>query len=153
MTTTPLDYQMALQRQTAVSVWPPFPFDARRSYAVKVCLNHACSFLEEFGEIAEYRDEITLCADCQTPLVDRALAPTFPLSAKANAQAADAETLVVIATFDHPLQGYLHRARLEAEGIPAFLFDKQMVTNNWLMTKALGACGWLCRKAPRKLRW
>lgn len=105
---------------------------------MKVCPNRACPFLEEFGEIAEYRDEITLCADCQTPLVDRTLAPTFSPSTKADAQAADAETLVVIATFDHPLQGHLHRARLEAEGIPAFLFNEQMVINNWLMTKALG---------------
>ncbi len=105
---------------------------------MKVCPNRACPFLEEFGEIAEYRDEITLCVDCKTPLVDRALAPTFPLPAKADAQATDAEALVVIATFDHPEQAHIYRAHLEAIGIPAFLFDEHTMTNNRLMTSALG---------------
>ncbi|MCE7984680.1 MAG: DUF2007 domain-containing protein [Caldilinea sp. CFX5] len=108
---------------------------------MKVCPNLDCSFLEEFGEFAEYRDEITHCVDCGTVLVDSSQAPTLPSAAQEDEEddeAMDAEELVVIATYDHPEQAHIYRARLEAEGIPAFLFDEYMMTNNRLMTSALG---------------
>jgi hypothetical protein len=105
---------------------------------MKVCPNLDCSFLEEFGEFAEYRDEITHCVDCGTTLVDSAQAPMLPSADEEDDEAMTAEELVVIATFDHPEQAHVYRAHLEAEGIPAFLFDEHMMTNNRLLTSALG---------------
>lgn len=109
---------------------------------MKLCPNAACSFLKTYGEVAEYRNEIVHCIDCGALLVDSAL--TSPLAEEARhaeeqaEEEEDSDDLVVIATFDHPLQAHIHRAHLEAEGIPAFLFDEHMMTNNWLMTNALG---------------
>lgn len=105
---------------------------------MKVFPNLDCSFLEEFGEFAEYRDEITRCVDCGAALVDSAQAPTLPSADEEDDEAMTAEELVVIATFDHPEQAHVYRAHLEAEGIPAILFDEQMMTNNRLLTSALG---------------
>jgi hypothetical protein len=105
---------------------------------MKVCPNRDCPFREKYGEIAEYRDEITNCVDCGTPLVDRSQAPTLPLADEPDEEEMEAEELVVIATFDYPLQAQIHRAHLEAEGIPAFLFDEHMMTNNQLLASALG---------------
>ena len=111
---------------------------------MKVCPNRECPFLAEYGEMAEYRDEITRCVDCGTPLVERSLMSALSLADEDNNADEDddeeieAEELVVIATFDHPEQAHLHRARLAAEGIPAFLFDEYMMTNNRLLSSALG---------------
>lgn len=109
---------------------------------MKVCPNRECPFLVEFGDLAEYRDEITYCVDCGTALVDSSQAPALPSADdegnEEDDEAMDAEELVVIATFDHPEQAHVYRAHLEAEGIPAFLFDEHMMTNNRLLTSALG---------------
>ena len=110
---------------------------------MKVCPNRECPFLAEYGEMAEYRDEITLWVDCGAPLVERSLMSALSLADEDNNADEDdeeieAEELVVIATFDHPEQAHLHRARLAAEGIPAFLFDEYMMTNNRLLSSALG---------------
>jgi predicted nucleic-acid-binding Zn-ribbon protein len=106
---------------------------------MKVCPNRDCSFLQEYGEFAEYRDEIVRCVDCGTPLVDSRVAPPLPaLSALArDEEEIDVDELAVIATFDHPSHAHRHRAHLEAEGIPAFLLDEHMRSNNWLTLNAL----------------
>jgi hypothetical protein len=62
----------------------------------------------------------------------------LPSADEEDDEAMTAEELVVIATFDHPEQAHVYRAHLEAEGIPAFLFDEHMMTNNRLLTSALG---------------
>ncbi|MBN1430275.1 MAG: DUF2007 domain-containing protein [Anaerolineae bacterium] len=45
---------------------------------------------------------------------------------------------VTIATFSHPVQAHIVKARLEAEGIWAFVADESTITANWLMSIALG---------------
>ncbi|MFZ4663027.1 MAG: putative signal transducing protein [Caldilineaceae bacterium] len=108
---------------------------------MKVCPNRECPFLAEYGEMAEYRDEIAHCVDCGAPLVYRSQAPLLPSADEGNEEddeAVDADELVVIATFDHPEKAHIYRAHLEAVGIPAFLFDEHTMTNNRLLTSALG---------------
>ena len=105
---------------------------------MKVCPNRECPFLEEYGEMAEYRDEIAHCVDCGAPLVYRSQAPLLPAADEEQEEELAAEELVVIGTFDHPEKAHIYRAHLEAVGIPAFLFDEHMMTNNRLMTSALG---------------
>lgn len=105
---------------------------------MKVCPNRECPFLAEFGEMAEYREEIAHCVDCGAPLVYRSQAPILPVADAENEEALAEEALVVIGAFDHPEKAHIYRAHLEAVGIPAFLFDEHTMTNNRLMTNALG---------------
>lgn len=117
---------------------------------MKLCPNAACPFLKTYGEVSEYRDEIVHCIDCGTLLVDSALASPLAEVEGVTEEALDRNNLVVIATFDHPLQAHIHRAHLEAEGIPAFLFDEHIMTNNWLMTNALGGVRLAVPEAARE---
>ena len=49
-----------------------------------------------------------------------------------------ADKMVTIATFSHGIQAQVARAKLESEGIFAFLADDNMVTMNWLYSNAIG---------------
>jgi hypothetical protein len=46
--------------------------------------------------------------------------------------------LATIASYDHPEQAFLFKAKLESEGIFALVADDHMVTTNWLYSRALG---------------
>ena len=46
--------------------------------------------------------------------------------------------LVLLKTFNDPWEAYFLQARLEAEGVPAFVFDDHYVYVNWLIATALG---------------
>ncbi len=46
--------------------------------------------------------------------------------------------LITIATFTHPTEAHVHRAKLESEGIPAFVADENVVTMNWFYSTAIG---------------
>ena len=46
--------------------------------------------------------------------------------------------LVTIAVYSHPYEADLAKARVEAEGIPAFVADEFMVNLNWLYSNAIG---------------
>lgn len=105
---------------------------------MKVCPNRECPFLEEYGEMAEYREEIAHCVDCGAPLVYRSQAPMLVAAGEEHEEELAAEELVVIGAFDHAEQAHIYRAHLEAAGIPAFLFDEQMMTTNRLLNSALG---------------
>lgn len=44
----------------------------------------------------------------------------------------DPYRLVTVASFSHPLQAWIARNRLAANGIPAFVQDEHVVTMYWL---------------------
>lgn len=46
--------------------------------------------------------------------------------------------LIPFRTFRDPWEAHLFRTRLEAEGIPAFVFFDQHISNNWPLSVALG---------------
>ena len=46
--------------------------------------------------------------------------------------------LTTIARFRNPVSAHIARARLEAEGIPAFLADEHLVGVQWLYSDAVG---------------
>jgi DNA-directed RNA polymerase subunit M/transcription elongation factor TFIIS len=48
------------------------------------------------------------------------------------------DPLVTIATFSHSEEAHLNRAKLESEGIDAFVADEYMVNANWLYSIAIG---------------
>jgi hypothetical protein len=76
------------------------------------------------GEIAEYQDHIEYCIDCGEALVSGE-APT-KLSAALPAASHQPLSLRVVATFLQVIEANAWRARLEAEGIPAFVADEQV---------------------------
>ncbi|MBS0664549.1 MAG: DUF2007 domain-containing protein [Verrucomicrobia bacterium] len=43
-----------------------------------------------------------------------------------------------IASFSQPVEAHLLRTRLEAEGIPAYIRDENLVTLDWLYSNAVG---------------
>ena len=47
-------------------------------------------------------------------------------------------SLVTVASFSEPINGYLARARLEDEGIPCFLADAHTISANWFYSNAIG---------------
>jgi len=49
-----------------------------------------------------------------------------------------APALSLLKTFRDPFDAYFLRGRLEAEGIPAFVFNDQHVYVSWMMSTALG---------------
>ncbi len=46
--------------------------------------------------------------------------------------------LLTIAAFDQPATAHIYKGRLEAEGVPAFLADEEIVTANWFYSNAIG---------------
>ncbi len=46
-------------------------------------------------------------------------------------------SLINIATFNNATEAYLLKAKLESEGIPAFIFDEQMISLNPLLSNSL----------------
>ena len=46
--------------------------------------------------------------------------------------------LTTVARFQNPVSAHIARARLEAEGIPAFLADEHLVGVQWLYSDAVG---------------
>ena len=46
--------------------------------------------------------------------------------------------LVTVARYSFPWEAQINRARLEAEGIPAFVADEQTINMQWLYSDALG---------------
>ncbi len=47
-------------------------------------------------------------------------------------------SLTTIVASDYPMNLHILKGRLEAEGIPAFIADEEVVTMNWLYSTALG---------------
>ncbi len=46
--------------------------------------------------------------------------------------------MITIATFSFPFEAHIARARLEADGIPAFIANEYTISMNWLYSNALG---------------
>ena len=46
--------------------------------------------------------------------------------------------MITIARFDNIMEASIARARLDAEGIAAFLADEHTVSMNWLLSNAIG---------------
>ena len=46
--------------------------------------------------------------------------------------------LKTIATYSFPYEAQIARARLDSEGIPAFVADEQTINMQWLYSNALG---------------
>jgi hypothetical protein len=99
---------------------------------MKHCPNPACPFLARMGEVAEYQDHVEQCIDCGVALVPgeapRELAAAEKVAEKVPEKATEGQPskLVVVAIFLQGLEAYAWRARLEAEGIPAFIADEHM---------------------------
>lgn len=47
-------------------------------------------------------------------------------------------SLTTIATFSFPYEAQIARARLDSEGIPAFVADEHSINANWLYSNAFG---------------
>ena len=86
----------------------------------------------------EFQDWVTVCPDCGTKLVDKLPEeppeePEMPLVRRETP--AD---IVHIATFSYPAEAHLAKAKLESEGIPAFVADEHILTANWTFSIAIG---------------
>lgn len=46
--------------------------------------------------------------------------------------------LVTIASYSFPYEAHIARAKLDSEGIPAFVADEHTINMNWLYSNALG---------------
>lgn len=51
---------------------------------------------------------------------------------------AEEDRLVTVAAFSLPHEAHLARLRLDAEGIPCFVVDENIVAINWLYSNAIG---------------
>ena len=56
-----------------------------------------------------------------------------------------AESLIPIATFSRHIEAELARSKLEAEGLPAFVADSNIVRLNWFLSGAVGGAKVLVR--------
>jgi Putative prokaryotic signal transducing protein len=57
-------------------------------------------------------------------------------------------SLTTIATFSFPYEAQIARARLDSEGIPAFIADEHTINANWLYSNAFGG---VRLQVPREL--
>ena len=89
--------------------------------------------LEEFGKVYEsrkaYQQAITLDPDF-TEAKDNLAALEVDL--------AHEDELVTIATFSHPLEAYVRKTKLDANGLPSFVADDNTVALIWLLSNAIG---------------
>lgn len=46
--------------------------------------------------------------------------------------------MITVFTSSYPHEAHLVKARLEQSGIPAFVFDDQIVSTNWVLGQAVG---------------
>ena len=79
----------------------------------------------------EQPDGPETCGNCGVRLVES-------LKSVEKAHGHAVEKLVVLAAFDNPMRAEILASRLEAEGIPAFLADAEMMSVNPLWSPALG---------------
>lgn len=86
----------------------------------------------------EFQDWVTDCPDCSVPLVDT-LAPEPPKPPKPEKlRPDDTANIITAARFSYPAEAHLAAAKLESEGIPAFVADEHTVIANWMYSGALG---------------
>jgi hypothetical protein len=79
----------------------------------------------------EFEAWVTTCPDCKTALV--ASKPAAKVKRKSVPR-----KLVTVAVYDFIAEAELNKAKLESEGIPAFIFDGTMMNVNFLFSTALG---------------
>jgi predicted Zn-ribbon and HTH transcriptional regulator len=79
----------------------------------------------------EFQEWVKTCPECKSELVDSLPSPPAKILTKAD-------PLVTIATFTYPMEAHLNRAKLESEGIDAFVADEHLVQANWLYSLAIG---------------
>ncbi len=87
------------------------------------------SFCPKCGD--EFQDWVKVCPDCGVELKEELLDP--PPEPKYSA-----EPIITIATYSYPTEAHLNRAKLESEGIDAFVADEHMIQANWLYSQAIG---------------
>lgn len=46
--------------------------------------------------------------------------------------------MITVATFSFPYEAHIARAKLESEGIPAFVVDEHTINAQWLYSQAMG---------------
>ena len=79
----------------------------------------------------EFQDWVTVCPDCSVPLVDT-LPEEPPKEPEESLVWRQVPAEVVhIASFQYSAEAHLARAKLESEGIPAFVSDEYMGSRNW----------------------
>jgi predicted RNA-binding Zn-ribbon protein involved in translation (DUF1610 family) len=82
----------------------------------------------------EFREGFTRCHKCDVALVEE-LSPVEP---KIKLPSEPPRDLIKFASFLSPIDAYLVRMRLEAEGIDCFLLDVNLVEMDWLYSNAVG---------------
>jgi predicted amidophosphoribosyltransferase len=80
----------------------------------------------------EFQDWVKVCPDCRVELV-----ATLPELTPKPKKTFKNKFLVTVATFNYPLEAHLSRAKLESEGIKAFVADEHMINANWLYSIAV----------------
>lgn len=86
---------------------------------MKHCPNVDCPHAQAAGVSGEFRDDMKVCTDCGTLLVD---GPAIEVEI-----ASDEPNLVTIAQYVSPSEAHLDRARIESLGIPAFVFGDTLI--------------------------
>jgi hypothetical protein len=89
----------------------------------------------------EVDDELEVCWSCGTTIEGVEDPNFFDEPGKPRPQTAAGETpesLVTVAKTSLAGEAHAMRVRLEAEGIPVFLFDEFTVTMDWLLSNAIG---------------
>ncbi|MBP7147233.1 MAG: DUF2007 domain-containing protein [Acidobacteria bacterium] len=100
----------------------------------KRCPNADCPERRDLGRAGEYRNDVVLCPLCGATLAGEADHPAQP-----GPVPTETVPLVTIAQTANAVQAHLIRGALEARGIPAFLFDENVVRLNWFWANAIGA--------------
>jgi hypothetical protein len=81
----------------------------------------------------EFQDWVKACPDCRVALEDKLPPPSPKIKS-----ILPVDPIVTIATFSYPTEAHLNKAKLESEGIDAFVADEHIVQANWLYSLAIG---------------
>ena len=99
---------------------------------MKHCPNPDCPFLREYKMVAEFRDEVELCPDCDTQLVageapDIALAPSPHESMFLKNRDLD---LVTLCLLDSEADANFYKEKLEFQSIPVAIARQSVVAED-----------------------
>jgi hypothetical protein len=81
----------------------------------------------------EFQNWVKLCPDCGVELVEKLQPLPKPIK-----NTGYNEKLITVASFSHPEEAYIIRAKLESFGIPSFVADDYVITAIWLYSTAVG---------------
>ena len=103
---------------------------------MKYCPNRNCPHFLTVGRPAEFNDEIRICSDCKTNLVEE-LGADF-LERTVEKEISPEIPLVIVGRFREPALAHLAKGKLESEGITSFVRDEYLVGVDWEYSLAIG---------------